>query len=84
MSESENHDPVNHPKHYTSSPAKCKECGTPIECIQVVEHMNFNLGSACKYLWRQGLKDDSITDLKKAVWYIQREIEKRLRESVEL
>lgn len=67
---------IDHPKHYTSSPAKC-ECGKTIECIQVTEHMNFNLGNAFKYLWRQGLKGDSIEDLKKAVWYIQREIARR-------
>jgi hypothetical protein len=62
-------DQINHPPHYTSNPSG-------IECIDVVEHMNFNLGCAVKYIWRAGLKDgsDPITDLRKAVWYIQREI----------
>lgn len=69
-------DPVNNPKHYTSSPARC-ECGRQIECIQITEHMSFPVGSATKYLWRADLKDDPIEDLKKAAWYINREIARR-------
>jgi hypothetical protein len=64
------HDAVNHPKHYTSHPSG-------IECITVTEHMGFNLGNALKYIWRCDLKADAIEDLKKAVWYIEREIAKR-------
>lgn len=64
------HDAVNHPTHYTSHPSG-------IECIQITEHMGFNLGNAVKYVWRADLKGNSIEDLKKAVWYIQREIAKR-------
>jgi hypothetical protein len=63
-------DAVNHPKHYTSHPSG-------IECIQITEHMGFNLGNAVKYIWRADLKNDAIEDLKKAVWYINREIAKR-------
>ena len=69
-------DPVNHPKHYTNHPARC-ECGKPIECIQITEHMGFCAGNAVKYLWRADLKNDAIEDLRKAVWYITREIERR-------
>lgn len=65
------HDPVNHPTHYTSHPSG-------IECIQVTEWMNFNLGNAVKYIWRMGLKTDNIQDLQKARWYLDREI-KRLQ-----
>lgn len=63
---------VNHPEHYNSHPSG-------IECIEVVRHMNFNLGSVIKYLWREGLKDSepSIQDLKKAAWYLNDEIEQR-------
>lgn len=64
------HDPVNHPEHYTSHPSG-------IECIQITEHMGFNLGNATKYVWRADLKGDAIENLEKAVWYIQREIERR-------
>lgn len=68
------HDPVNHPRHYTSHPARC-ECGSGIECIQITEHFNFCTGNAIKYLWRAGLKTDSaLEDLEKAAWYVNREI----------
>ena len=69
-------DPVNHPKHYTEHPSG-------IECIQITEHMNFNLGNAVKYVWRAGLKSPSaIEDLKKAAWYINREIERLEKQRV--
>lgn len=58
---------VNHPSHYNASPSG-------IECIDVVEHMPFNVGNAIKYLWRAGLKGEKIEDLEKALWYIGREI----------
>lgn len=60
---------VDHPKHYNSHPAG-------IECIDVVEHLSFNIGNAIKYLWRCDLKNGN-EDLEKAVWYIRREIERR-------
>lgn len=71
-------DAVNSPRHYTSHPARCK-CGNRIECIQITEHMGFCLGNAVKYIWRAGLKADAIEDLRKSLWYIQREIDRRLR-----
>lgn len=61
---------VNHPPHYNSHPSG-------VECIQVVEHMSFNIGNAIKYLWRADHTTDPITNLKKAAWYINREIERR-------
>jgi len=63
-------DQVNSPKHYTTHPSG-------IECIQITEHMNFCLGNAVKYVWRADLKGRDIEDLKKAVWYINREIHRR-------
>lgn len=63
-------DPVNHPPHYTSHPSG-------VECITITEHMSFNLGNAVKYIWRADLKDNTIEDLEKASWYINREIAKR-------
>ena len=39
--------------------------------------MGFNLGNAVKYIWRADLKSDAIEDLKKARWYIDRELQKR-------
>jgi hypothetical protein len=66
-------DRVNHPPHYNSHPAG-------VECIDVVEHMPFNLGNAIKYLWRAGLKGDFEEDCRKAIWYVEREIQKRKQE----
>lgn len=63
-------DPVNHPAHYTKHPSG-------IECIQITEHMGFCLGNAVKYIWRADLKNDAIEDLRKAKWYIDREIKRR-------
>ena len=60
-------DSVNHPKHYTEHPSG-------IECIEITEHMNFCVGNAIKYLWRAGLKGEQVEDLRKARWYIDREI----------
>ena len=66
---------VNHPAHYGAIPG--------IECIDVVEHFNFNLGNVIKYVWRVGLKPgtDVKDDLKKAIWYLEREIERRENEN---
>lgn len=60
---------VNHPPHYTTDPSG-------VECIEITRHRNFNIGNAIKYLWRAGIKDDSkqIEDLKKAIFYINDEI----------
>lgn len=60
---------VNHPPHYTSHPSG-------VECIEITEHMSFLMGNAMKYLWRADMKN-GVEDLKKAIWYLNREIEKR-------
>lgn len=63
------HDPVNHPSHYTSG---------KIETIDFIEDkgLNFHLGNAVKYITRAGKKGPTKTveDLRKAVWYLAREI----------
>jgi phytoene/squalene synthetase len=41
--------------------------------------MSFNLGNALKYIWRCDLKKDAVEDLRKARWYLDREIAKRTR-----
>lgn len=65
---------VDHPAHYNQIQG--------IECIDVVEHFNFNVGNAIKYLWRAGLKNSSTEDLEKAAWYCNREIQ-RIKQSQE-
>ena len=69
-------DPVNHPKHYTEHPSG-------VECIEITEHMNFCVGNAIKYLWRAGLKGEQVEDLRKARWYIDREIARILNNADE-
>ena len=64
-------DMVNSPPHY-------KAHASGVECIQITEHMGFNLGNAVKYIWRSDEKGKTIEDLKKARWYIDREITLRL------
>ncbi len=61
---------VNHPKHYNAHPSG-------VECIDIVEHMGFNLGNAVKYIWRADLKANAIEDLQKAAFYIKRELKRR-------
>jgi Protein of unknwon function (DUF3310) len=63
-------DPVNHPSHYTSYKG--------LEVIDLTEQMNFNKGNAVKYICRAGLKPgvDETEDLKKAIWYLNRELER--------
>lgn len=63
------HDPVNHPRHYNSHPSG-------IECIVIAEHFDFCLGNAIKYIWRASEKGDVIENLRKARWYLDREIER--------
>ncbi|MGW1673270.1 DUF3310 domain-containing protein [Streptomyces sp. NPDC002324] len=62
-------DSVNHPAHYTWLP-------NGLEVIDLTEHMNFNRGNAVKYIARAGRKSKTteLEDLKKAAWYITREI----------
>lgn len=62
-------DKVNHPSHYCYHPSG-------IECIEITEHMNFNLGNAIKYVWRAGSKGNMVEDLSKAIWYLNREIKR--------
>lgn len=63
-------DPVNHPAHYTAG---------GIEVIEFLESWSFpfHLANAIKYICRAGRKDKNalVTDLKKAVWYINRYID---------
>ena len=50
-------DNVNHPKHYNSHPSG-------VECIEITEYFNFNIGNAVKYCWRAGLKGEQVEDLR--------------------
>lgn len=62
---------VNHPRHYGGAE-------NPYEAIKVIEawELGFCLGNTVKYISRAGKKDDVLQDLKKARWYLDREIER--------
>lgn len=61
-------DMVNHPQHYQHG----------IEPIDYIEshNLNFNLGNVIKYVSRAPFKGTEVEDLKKAKWYLEREIKK--------
>lgn len=62
---------VNHPKHYNHG---------KFEVIDVIEDwdLDFHIGNVVKYVSRAGRKNDDteLQDLKKALWYLTRKIEK--------
>ncbi len=66
-----NKEMINHPAHYNKG---------KFEAIEVIEdwQLGFNLGNTVKYISRAGHKDKSkiVEDLKKALWYLEREIKK--------
>ena len=65
------HDPVNHPSHYTDG---------KIEVIDFFEdkNLNFHRGNAVKYISRAGKKDPTKEkeDILKAIWYLQRDVQR--------
>jgi hypothetical protein len=63
-------DNVDHPSHYADG------WSNGAEVIDITEHLNFNRGNAVKYIARAGKKnpDTELEDLRKAQWYINREI----------
>ncbi len=72
-------DNVNNPSHYNSAGAKCLDCGRPIECIDVIENLVCNRANAVKYIWRMDHKGKPVEDLKKAIWYLEREVRRLQR-----
>lgn len=70
---------VNHPERYGGD--------TTYECIKVLEawlppeqYKGFLRGNALKYLCRVGKKDETVQELKKAKWYLEKLIEKEIKE----
>lgn len=62
-------DLINHPPHYTAG---------KIEPIDVIEdwHLGYRLGAVVKYIARADHKGSRSDDLKKALWYLKREVDK--------
>lgn len=61
--------PIEHPAYYN---------WFDIECLDVVEHFNFNIGCVIKYAWRGPKKNkwEAIEDYRKAIFYLEREVER--------
>lgn len=68
---------VNHPTHYQ---------GNNYEVIDIIEDfsLGFNLGNSIKYILRSDKKGSKIEDLRKAVWYLEREIQGQLNRPKEI
>jgi hypothetical protein len=66
-------DPVNNPPHYTWIQG--------MEVIDITETLNFCMGNAVKYILRADFKGKPIEDMRKAIWYLEREIKRRAKES---
>ena len=70
---SEQYEEISHPAHYGGA-------DDPYEAIKVIEAwgLGFCLGNAAKYISRAGRKPgvNAVTDLKKAAWYVARQIER--------
>ena len=62
-----NNDLVNHPKHYLQYPC---------EVIEITEKLSFLRGNVIKYVLRAEFKGAELEDLKKAQWYLNREIKR--------
>lgn len=69
-------DMVNHPPHYKAG---------GVETIDFIEakKLNYNLGNVVKYISRHDLKGDRLENLRKAQWYLDREIN-NLKQSLKL
>lgn len=67
---------INHPAHYGGA-------SNPYEAIKFIEawELGFCLGNTLKYISRAGKKGVALEDLKKAAWYLNREIENREKAS---
>jgi hypothetical protein len=63
-------DPVNKPSHYNQGKIQ------PIEAIEDWD-LGFNLGNTVKYIARAEHKGAPVEDLRKARWYLDREIANR-------
>jgi hypothetical protein len=76
--ETEIPDNISRPAHYGWHPSK-------VQCADITGAFSFNLGNVIKYVWRAGRKDGNpvLQDLRKAQWYLEREIGRLEKEGTE-
>lgn len=74
MADPQDKEAVDHPAHYGGA-------DNVYEAIKVIEAwgLGFNLGNTVKYISRAGRKGSRLEDLRKARWYLDREIENESR-----
>jgi hypothetical protein len=55
-----------------------------IECWDFIrdQQLNYHLGNAVKYICRAGYKDSAVSDLKKAIHYLENELENTQYDSI--
>lgn len=70
------HDPVTRPDHYRWLPGD-------LEVIDITEGLSFCHGNVLKYVLRADHKGSPIEDLRKAQWYLAREIARREAEAID-
>jgi hypothetical protein len=72
LDKEDSYEKIDHPNHYQGN------SGEAIDLIEAFD-LNFSLGSAVKYIIRAGKKpkESSSDDLAKAIWYLQRELERK-------
>jgi len=61
-------DIINKAAHYNKHPSG-------VECIELAERLPFNTGNAFKYVFRRGDKGNTVQDLEKAIYYLNREVQ---------
>jgi len=76
ISHSDAKEMINHPSHYNQGGVECIEAIR--SALTEEEFRGFTKGSAIRYLWRAEHKANPIEDLRKAVWYTQYEIDRRV------
>lgn len=77
MSKQKQVDMVNNPPHYQGAGGL-----QPIDVVEAFD-LGFNTGNAVKYLCRAGRKGSRLEDLRKAAWYVAREIRNEEKTALE-
>jgi hypothetical protein len=75
--------PCDMTKFLPSGNGHYKKHPSGVECIEIVQHYNFNIGNIIKYAWRLGHKDDAISELEKIINYAKFEKQRIEKMTVE-
>ena len=70
------HDPVNHPAHYTAGGVECIDAIRAALTCQTDPYAAWLTGQVIKYIWRWPMKN-GVEDLEKARFYLDRLIREK-------